>query len=522
VSASQADEIILIEDGTKMDTVLKKEARSACKLKHVVRILISLLVIIAFCLPASAHIEPYRNYIYDSTLRAQEEPQAYLPDFLITGGSLGTAEFDTPMDVFVAMDKRIYIVDSGNNRILILDEDLNLEKIITEFDNEGTPDTFNRPSGIFVTEYNEIYVADTENSRVVVFREDGSLIKILGRPEVSLFQGEFKYQPIRVAVDNADRVFVVSLNVSEGIVEYDANGNFLSFFGAIRVKRDLTQIFWRALAEYFPQVRDQLRRNIPTEYSSLCVDEYGFILATAGIVSQRDEQIFIRRLNPMGLDVLRRYDLVPPNGDPPMLAYNISSKKVEMTFANLTDIVSRGSRIYSALDQKMGRIFTYSPDGELMYLFGANGTLFGQFGRPVALDVYNEDHYLVVDARYNQIISFKPTGYGAIITNAVREFYNRNYTESGEYWKEAIKFTAKSRLIYDGYAKYLYMQGEYDEAMKYYRYARNYLGFSEAFELSRKEFLDENFVPVALSSLFIIIGFLVYRTVRKRRRMKND
>ncbi|MHB1484699.1 MAG: hypothetical protein ACYCYI_08545 [Saccharofermentanales bacterium] len=492
-------------------------------MKHALKLLIPFVLITAICFPAYANVEPYKNYLYDTNLVAQEEPQAYMPDSLITGGSLGTKEFDEPMDVFVAPDKRVYIVDSGNNRILILTKDLVLEKIITEFDNNGKKDTFNLPSGIFVTKDNVIYLADTQNNRVVVMKEDGSLIKILGKPEVTIFQGDFKYQPIRVAVDSADRVFVVSFNVSEGIIEYDSKGVFQSFFGSIRVKRDVSQIFWRALAEYVPQIKDQLTRNIPTEYSSLCLDEYNFILATAGIVSEKDAPIFIRRLNPMGIDVLRRNDTkLPPNGDPQMLAYNVAEKKVMSTFSKLVDIISRGNGIYSAIDERMGRIFTYNSNGDLMYIFGGSGTLFGQFGRAVALDVYDGQNYLVVDNKYNQIVTFKPTRYGQLITDAAAAYYKRDYETAGKNWSEAIKYTAKSRLIYNGYAKYLFKDGDYEDAMKFYKYAKNDKEYSDAYELDRKDFLDRYFVPIALTLLVLVAAFLIYRKIRKNRRAKND
>ena len=43
-------------------------------------------------------------------------------------------------------DGRVYIADTGNNRIVVLNDAMQLEKVIDTFDNQGTADSFKTPS----------------------------------------------------------------------------------------------------------------------------------------------------------------------------------------------------------------------------------------------------------------------------------------------------------------------------------------------------------------------------------------
>lgn len=49
--------------------------------------------------------------------------------------------------------------------------------------------------------------------------------------------------------------------------------------------------------------------------------------------------------------------------------------------------------MYSVLDSKRGRVFTYDSQGNLLYIFGGRGDQKGQFNQPCAL-IYNGDEIL--------------------------------------------------------------------------------------------------------------------------------
>ncbi len=490
--------------------------------KHLGIIIALALAASALALPCAA--EPYKNYTYNYQGIAQEEPQAYVPDRVIDGAALGTTPLNSPSDVFVAADGSIYIADSGNNRILIANPEMKVQKILTNFTYNGAPETFNNPQGIFVSENNRLYIADTGNERIVVFNQAGTAEgaaawtaeSIFGRPQDALFTSNYKYVPIRIAVDNADRIYVVSLDNSQGIIEMDAQGNFVSYIGAVQVMPDFGQLLRRILPFEFLKTNSAL--NIPTEYSSIAIDEKGFIMGTVGIIDPErfSPEMFIHRLSPSGTDVLKRNGTNPPIGDMPFYSDTTADT---MVTSYLCDIACRDSGIYSVLDRRAGRIFTYSFDGELMYIFGGLGNQKGQFSNPVALDVYDGDRYLVVDSTSNQIVSFKPTVYGQTVSQAVSSYYHQDLEESGELWKEALAYTSKSELVYNGVAKAEYKAENYESAMYYYRLAQNRDGYSKAFGYYRNEILEKYFIwfvgaAVAAICLIVLAVALVRRRVK--------
>ena len=69
----------------------------------------------------------YTTYTYSINGKPLDSPDAYAPDKTITAANLrwnisGPRTFSKPTDIFVDYNNRVYIADSGNNRILILDK----------------------------------------------------------------------------------------------------------------------------------------------------------------------------------------------------------------------------------------------------------------------------------------------------------------------------------------------------------------------------------------------------------------
>ncbi|NLH14805.1 MAG: hypothetical protein GX476_10175, partial [Firmicutes bacterium] len=61
-------------------------------------------------------------------------------------------------DLAVGRDGTIYIADTGNNRLVLLDASFSRVRVISEFDRDGVPDRLSAPSGIFVTGDGEVYI----------------------------------------------------------------------------------------------------------------------------------------------------------------------------------------------------------------------------------------------------------------------------------------------------------------------------------------------------------------------------
>ena len=60
--------------------------------------------------------------MYDANGNSYASPEAYVPSKFISGISLKTGAFSTPQDIYVDSNRNIYISDTGNNRIIVVDK----------------------------------------------------------------------------------------------------------------------------------------------------------------------------------------------------------------------------------------------------------------------------------------------------------------------------------------------------------------------------------------------------------------
>jgi len=104
----------------------------------------------------------------------------------------GQLQFDGPRGVGLDVDENVYVVDPGNSRIEILNKRL---EWVGAFGTPGTGQVqFNDPTGIWVG-VNNLLVTDTGNRRVQMIRLNGAYVTQFGNAGVSPLQ-----QPIDVTV----------------------------------------------------------------------------------------------------------------------------------------------------------------------------------------------------------------------------------------------------------------------------------------------------------------------------------
>lgn len=471
--------------------------------------IISLLATIGA--PAAHAAAPYEAYTYNYYRDAVPLPAPFLPDRAVDGASLGVGEFKQPSDLYVTEDGFIYILDSGNNRIIRLDPDWNVIRIIDGFDNGGSPDTFGNPNGIFVSEKRHIYVADTDKRRVVVLTEDGELIKIVENPQSEVLPADFVFTPLKVTADRADRIYVIARGVYEGIMQFDEKGGFLGYVGTIKVSPSPADRLWRWLATDAQEA--QMVLFIPTEFSSLDIDHKGFVYAT-NIDTGSTETI--KRLNPSGEDVIKRFGYYPNMGDVRYRAYGSDSGP-----SKLTDIKVIGDGMYVVLDSNRARLFAYNDEGELLYAFGGRGTQLGVFNVPIAVERAGSD-LLVLDRGKNNIVVFRPTKFGRLIHEATALHYNGKNAEAVELWKEVLRLNTNFDLAYLGIGKSLLMAKENKEAMEHFKLGLSRKYYSIAFKRYRREVMQEHFGTFMTTFVVLIAAFTAFRIARRIRLGRSE
>ncbi|MNZ46422.1 Serine/threonine-protein kinase PknD [compost metagenome] len=469
----------------------------------------SLLLFHAAPEPASAAMTPYESYNYNYWEEAVPAPAPYVPERSVSGADLGIGSLLEPTDMFVSSDEQLYIVDSGNNRVIHLDSHWNVKRIISEFDNNGQSDQFQKPNGLYINDEGNLYIADTEKRRVVILSQEGHLLGIIENPQSDILPEDYKFVPLKVAVDNANRVYVVAQGVYEGIMQFDVDGEFIGYVGTNKVTPDYTEFLWRLISTEAQQA--QMVLFVPTEFSNLDLDSKGFVYATN---IDPDSKEPVKRLNPTGADVLKRFGYFDVVGD-------IIFRRV-VGPSKLIDVKVLENGMYSVLDSSQGKIFTYNDTGDLLYVYGGKGNQVGTFKIPAAIE-YLGDKRLVLDRGRGNIVVFKPTTFGASVNEAVGLHYNGYDVEAVPLWHEVLKLNANYDIAYIGIGKSLLMDKRNKEALAYFKLGMDRKGYSVAYKRYRREIMQEHSGTFLTAVLVIAAALLAYKLTGlwRRKRMST-
>ena len=460
---------------------------------------------------------PYDSYNYDYWNNILYTPAPYVPDGSIAGAGLvwegsPLGAFRSPQDLCVSPDGRLYIADTGNNRIVVLGSDLKtVSQIISGFEADGQPQTFSSPTGVAVSQNHQLYVADSQNHRIVVLELDGSFVKYVQNPQSEVLDEGYIFTPLKVSVDYADRVYCVAQNMFQGIMVFTAEGDFTGFFGTISVKISLWEKFWRKFSTKEERSKQQL--FIPTEFTGIDVDDEGFVYAsnkdTEGIQA-------VRRLNPKGQDVIRKGMKENLGGD--LFFGTVGNYSGP---SQIVDVVYRDHGIYSLLDARRGRVFTYDHEGNLLYIFGGIGTQEGTFRLPAAIEQFG-NRLLVLDSQQANVNIFSETEYGALINQAVSLRFNGDEAQAVPLWNEVLRLDENNELANAGIGKAYLSAGDNEKAMTYLRRGMNRAYYSVAFKRWRNEALRGN-ISWFLTALIVLVVLivLVRRVILPRRKERG-
>lgn len=494
------------------------------KFKKIIWVLLFITFISRGFSPVLANELPYDTYNYNYYEDIVYTPAAYTPSGSISGTQLvyegeTLGVFSNPRDICKMPEGEVVIADTGNNRIIILNSKMTkVLKVIESFDNQGKVDTFSFPSGVCVSIKNELYIADTYKNRIVVFDKDYKLLKIIKNPTSEILEDGYVFTPLKVSVDYADRIFCIAQNMFEGIMVFENSGEFIGFIGTIDVKISLWEKFWKRIAT--KEERSNQRLFIPTEFTGIDIDDDGFIYASN--IDENGTQA-IRRLNPRGQDVIKKGQNENLGGDLWIDGFSKYSGA-----SQITDVVYRQKGMYSLLDRKRGRVFSYDHEGNLLYIFGGLGTQEGTFVSPVAIENIGNT-IIVLDANRAEILTFMETEYGQLINEAVGLRYDGDETKAVQLWKKVLNLDENNELAYVGIGKAYLTSGEYTKAMDYLRRGMSSEYYSIAYRRYRTEILKDNMSYILTGIVILVavitIGGQIYRRkkgINKERGLLDD
>jgi len=141
--------------------------------------------------------------------------------FLHYLGRAGATRLSMPTDVAVD-EKGVYVVDGGNNRIVVFPHNGEAYAFASAGDGQGK---LNSPVGITVHR-GKIYVADRENRLIQIFERDGRFVrqfKVMSRGRA--------VRPIDIAVSRDGREYYVSGNRNHRLMVFSPGGKLLREWG---------------------------------------------------------------------------------------------------------------------------------------------------------------------------------------------------------------------------------------------------------------------------------------------------
>jgi hypothetical protein len=162
-----------------------------------------------FGIPSSVAVDEKRGllYITDSRLHTVNVYSLNGYSKLRTFGKRGTdpGEFNFPTNIAVDAEGRVYVVDTGNFRVQIFDDQGKYIKSIGRLGD--SPGALARPKGIAVDSEGHIYVVDTAYQNFQVFDQNGQILLAIGGAGGD--PGEFLL-PAGMYIDNDDKIYVVN------------------------------------------------------------------------------------------------------------------------------------------------------------------------------------------------------------------------------------------------------------------------------------------------------------------------
>ena len=508
-------------------------------------------------LPISASA-PYQTYTYSISGTALYSPDAYTPTKTINSAYMGLTDVNVmkehypelsgedlekmavgisnPSDIEVDDQQNVYIADTDNNRIVVLDRYYKLKFIIDKFENEqGVPDQLANPQGVFITsdryegeEFHpgRIFVCDTNANRIVTFDRDGNFLRVIPQPESELFDDGAVYKPVALAVDKYDRLYVVSSTTYQGIIVMTDTGEFTGFIGAQKVTISAWDRIWRRFQT--DEQRALSETLVSTEFNNIAltgefiyvttssVDESKVLSSITG-KSTSGDYAPVKMLNAAGSEIMARNGFYPPSGEVDTTKVNASDDPENFGVSTIVDVATGPEGTWSIIDQKRSRVFTYDEQGNLLFAFGDKSSQLGGISQKgLAGIIYQGDAMLLLDKTARSFTVYERTEYGDILIKALENQNNRLYDQAINDWREILKRNSNFDAAYIGIGNALYRSGKYEEAIEYYKAAYDTENYSVAFQEQRKIWLSKYIILVPIVIILICVGCSLFMKHAKK------
>lgn len=279
-------------------------------MKRFMLLLLAALMLFTTVFAADGSSNVYQGYTYDFFRNVKSTPSPFVLSQVIDSTSVAKTgrTIETVTDIATSEDGRIFIVDKTNSIIYVLDENGQYLSFIKNVKDEnkknaqvnGVNVSLTNPEGVFYHEKaDELYVCDTGNQRILVL--DGQTYafkRAILRPDN--MTGETEFKPSKITVDNADRIYTVVQSSYEGIIELNEDGTFSRYFGVNEPQINMIDFLWKSLAS--DKQKEKMGKTYAPAFNNVTLDGEGFVMAVTSDSASADK---VFRLNYAGANVLR-------------------------------------------------------------------------------------------------------------------------------------------------------------------------------------------------------------------------
>jgi len=462
--------------------------------KIILILLISLSIILFTCVSKVEASTPYKTYTVNRYNELIETQEAYTPLISknITYDSLSIKQAD---DMIFDEDNYLYIADTGNARVLILDSDLNVIKSFGE-------GFLTNPRGIYVLD-NYIYVTDydtkTLTGRILIYEYDKGL------NNVTLYKEYFSptswilevdgyiYKPLKIAVSENKYMYVTSEGSTQGLLMIDPDNNFITYFASNTPKYTFKDKVMYFLFEG-TKWADRNKKIASAPYNVMLGNDGYVYTVTKGELDSDGYTDNFKKVNTGGVNFY------------------------PTQMIGTTDFVDSYQGKYSNTYciSSTGKIYEYDNEGNLLFQFAGKGDnldVYGLFSSASTIAVDNKDQIYVIDNQRNNLQIFRPTTYCEYVHKALSLYKDAKYEEALEIWQEVLRYNSMFDLAHKGVGLAYYMSGEYEKALDEFYIAYDKADYSEAFWEIRNIYLIDNLSKIItiifiISLILLLIGIL--------------
>lgn len=525
-------------------------------MKKIARIIAFMFVLVLLFSTSALAVTPYDTYTYSIDGEVLKSPDAYVTDgvapidsIAIGIDKLGGVKLNNPTDIESDLNGNIYITDNGNNRIVVLNRYYEWQATIDTFVNgDGVEDAFNGPTSTFAVaegDFKGLYVCDKLNKRIIRFSiDDYSYEHTYKEPQINFADDKGVYTPVSCVVDKHGRMYVASDGTTEGIIVLTAEGEFINFIGAPKVSVSALQ----AVLQTVNPFSEKEFTNVPSTYTNLELDNtYGdFVYGTVKILADdEDEQMAqitaktpdyspVKLLNAGGVDIMQRTGFFSPAGEVAVTDKVVKTslnKDAPSGVSTVLDVTSGPDGVWSVIDSKRSKVYTYDRSGNLLYIFGDKGEQFGQITKAQAItyqtyeieeDVFNANgeiigtekvpvtKIIVLDITSVSFTVYRQTEYAEALSTAIKLQNAGEFDEAKGAWEEVLARNNNFDTAYVEMGKVLYRNAKTDAELKqvleYFQNAYDTENYATVFKSIRANVMEKWFILLVVGIIAVLFA----------------